>query len=92
MEVYRAAVSLMVRSAVLSAQCAAQQRLLLLHQAATVGGDAGELARLKPRASSRARRQALRAERGVWRLAAAFTGGTLLTPWPTGQPAEASQG
>lgn len=44
MQVIRAAVSLIVRSAVLSARYAGQQRLLLLHEAATVGGDASELA------------------------------------------------
>jgi len=47
MEVFRAAVALIVRSVVLSAQCAGQQRLLLLRQAAANRGDAGELARLR---------------------------------------------
>ena len=47
MDVFRAAVALIVRSMVLSAQCAGQQRLLLLRQAVAHGGDAGELARLR---------------------------------------------
>jgi transposase InsO family protein len=47
MQVIRAAVSLIVRSAVLSAQHAGQQRLLLLRQGASLGGDASELARLR---------------------------------------------
>ncbi len=37
----------MIRSVVLSVESAAQQRLLLLEQAAAVGGEAGELARLR---------------------------------------------
>ena len=47
MEVFRTAVALMIRSVVLSAQCGGQQRLLVLQQAAVVGGEAGELARLR---------------------------------------------
>ena len=47
MEVFRAAVSLMVRSMVLSAQSAGQQRLLLLQRAIVTGDQAGELARLR---------------------------------------------
>lgn len=47
MEVFRTAVALMVRSMVLSAQAAGQQRLRWLRQAAGVGGDMGELARLR---------------------------------------------
>jgi len=46
-EVFRAAVALIVRPMVLSAQAAAQQRWLWLRQAASVGGDTGELARLQ---------------------------------------------
>jgi hypothetical protein len=37
----------MVRSMVLSAQSAGQQRLLWLHRSAAIGGDVGELARLR---------------------------------------------
>ena len=47
MEVFRTAVALMIRSMVLSAQSAGQQRLLWLQQSAAVGGDAGEVARLR---------------------------------------------
>ena len=47
MEVFRAAVALIVRSMVLSAQSAGQQRLLFLQQAVAAGEDAGELARLR---------------------------------------------
>ena len=47
MEVFRTAVALMVRSMVLSAQSAGQQRLLWLQQSAGVGGEVGELARLR---------------------------------------------
>ena len=47
MEIFRTAVALMVRSVVLSAESGGQQRLLLLQQAAAVGGEAGELARLR---------------------------------------------
>ena len=47
MEVLRAAAALMVRSMVLSAQAAGQQRLLWLQQSAAVGGEVGELARLR---------------------------------------------
>ena len=47
MEVFRTAVALMVRSMVLSAQAAGQQRLLWLQQSAAVGGEVGELARLR---------------------------------------------
>ncbi len=48
MQVIRTAAALMVRSMVLmSAQSAGQQRVLHLRQAAGVGGDAGELARLR---------------------------------------------
>ena len=47
MEVFRTAVALMVRSMVLSAQSAGQQRLLWLQQTAAVGGDAGEVAWLR---------------------------------------------
>jgi transposase InsO family protein len=43
----RTAAALMVRSMVLSAQSAGQQRLLHLRQAAGVGGDAGEVAWLR---------------------------------------------
>jgi len=46
-EVFRTAVALMVRSMVLSAQAAGQQRLLWLQQSAAVGGEVGELARLR---------------------------------------------
>jgi hypothetical protein len=46
-EVFRAAVALIVRSMVLSAQTAGQQRLLLLQRAIAVGEAAGELARLR---------------------------------------------
>jgi len=42
-EVFRAAVALVVRSIVVSAQSAGQQRLLWLQQNATVGGEVGEL-------------------------------------------------
>lgn len=47
MQVIRTAAALMVRSMVLSAQSAGQQRLLHLRQAAGVGGDAGGVARLR---------------------------------------------
>jgi hypothetical protein len=47
MEFFRAAVSLMVRSMVLSAQLAGQQRLLWLKQAAAASDQAGELASLR---------------------------------------------
>ncbi len=47
MEVIRRAAALMVRSIVLSAQSAAQQRLLCLQQAVGAGEDAGEQARLR---------------------------------------------
>ena len=47
MEVFRTAVALMIRSVVLSAQCGGQQRLLVLQQAAVVGGEAGELTLLR---------------------------------------------
>lgn len=47
MEVLRAAVALMIRSMVLSAQSTGQQRLLFLEQAAGVGEETGELARLQ---------------------------------------------
>ena len=47
MEVFRTAVALMVRSMVLSAQSAGQRRLLWLQQSAAVGGEVGELARLR---------------------------------------------
>jgi hypothetical protein len=46
-EVFRTAVALMVRSMVLSAQSAGQRRLLWLQQSAAVGGDVGEVARLR---------------------------------------------
>ena len=46
-EVCRAAVALIVRSMVLSAQSAGQQRLLLLRRAVAAGEDAGELAWLR---------------------------------------------
>jgi len=46
-EVFRTAVALIVRSMVLSAQSAGQQRLLWLQQSAAVGGEVGELARLR---------------------------------------------
>jgi len=47
-EVFRTAVALMmVRSMVLSAQSAGQQRLLWLQQSAGVGGEVGELAQLR---------------------------------------------
>jgi hypothetical protein len=42
-EVFRAAVALVARSMVVSAQSAGQQRLLWLQQSATVGGEMGEL-------------------------------------------------
>ncbi|HUW10279.1 MAG TPA: DDE-type integrase/transposase/recombinase [Anaerolineae bacterium] len=47
MEVFRTAAALMVRSMVLSAQAAGQQRLLWLQQSAAVGGEVGEVARLR---------------------------------------------
>ena len=47
MEVFRTAVALMVRSMVLSAQAAGQQRLSLLERAVAAGEEAGELARLR---------------------------------------------
>ena len=47
MDVFRAAVSLMVRSMVLSVQSAGQQRLLFLQRAIATGDQAGELARLR---------------------------------------------
>ncbi len=47
MEVFRTAVALMVRSMVWSAQSAGQQRPLWLQQSAAVGGEMGELARLR---------------------------------------------
>jgi len=46
-QVIRTAAALMVRSMVLSAQSAGQQRLLWLQQSAGVGGEAGELAWLR---------------------------------------------
>jgi hypothetical protein len=46
-EAIRTAATLMVRSMVLSAQSAGQQRLLWLQQSAGVGGDVGEVARLR---------------------------------------------
>ena len=46
-EVIRRAAALMVRSMVLSAQSAGQQRLLFLEQAVGAGEDAGEQARLR---------------------------------------------
>jgi hypothetical protein len=46
-EVFRVAVCLIVRSMVLSAQSAGQQRLLLLQRAVTAGEAAGELTRLR---------------------------------------------
>jgi transposase InsO family protein len=46
-EVFRTAVALIVRSMALSAQSAGQQRLLWLQQSAAVGGEVGELARLR---------------------------------------------
>ena len=46
-QVIQTAVALMVRSMVLSAQSAGQRRLLWLQQSAAVGGDVGELARLR---------------------------------------------
>jgi len=46
-EVFRTAVSLMVRSMVVSAQSAGQQRLLFLQRAVAAGDQAGELARLR---------------------------------------------
>jgi putative transposase len=46
-EIFRTAVALMIRSVVLSAQCGGEQRLLVLQQAAVVGGEAGELALLR---------------------------------------------
>ena len=45
MEVFRTAVALIVRSMVLSAQSASQQRLLFLQRAVAAGDEAGELAR-----------------------------------------------
>ncbi len=47
MQVIRAAVALIVRSMVLSARSAGQQRLLLLQQAIAASDTAGELARLR---------------------------------------------
>ena len=47
MEVFRTAAALMVRSMVLSAQSAGQQRLLWLQQSAAVGGEVGEVAQLR---------------------------------------------
>ena len=47
MQVIQTAAALMVRSMVLSAQSAGQQRLLWLQQSAAVGGEVGELARLR---------------------------------------------
>ncbi len=47
MEVFRTAVALMTRSVMLSAETGGQQRLSMLQQAAAVGGEAGELARLR---------------------------------------------
>ena len=47
MEVFRTAVALMVRSMVLSAQSAGQQRLLFLQRAVAAGEEVGELARLR---------------------------------------------
>ena len=47
MEVFRTAAALIVRSMVLSAQSAGQQRLLLLQRAVAAGEEAGELARLR---------------------------------------------
>ena len=47
MEIFRTAVALIIRSVVLSAESGGQQRLLLLQQAAAVGGEVGELARLR---------------------------------------------
>jgi len=46
-EVMRTAAALMVRSMVLSAQSAGQQRLLLLQRAVAAGEEPGELARLR---------------------------------------------
>ncbi len=46
-QVIQTAADLMVRSMVLSAQSAGQQRLLWLQQSAAVGGEVGELARLR---------------------------------------------
>jgi len=46
-QVIQTAVALMVRSMVLSAQSAGQQRLLWLQQSAAVGGEVGEVARLR---------------------------------------------
>jgi len=46
-EVFRTAVALMVRSMVLSAQSAGQQRLLCLQRAVAAGEEVGELARLR---------------------------------------------
>ena len=47
MEVFRTAVALMVRSMVLSAQSAGQQRLSLLQRAVAAKEEVGELARLR---------------------------------------------
>ena len=46
MQVFRAAVALIVRSMVLSAQSAGQQRLLFVQRAVAAGEEVGELARL----------------------------------------------
>ena len=46
-EVFRTAAALIVRSMVLSAQSAGQQRLLFLQRAVSAGEEAGELARLR---------------------------------------------
>ena len=47
MEVFREAAASMVRSMVLSAESAGQERLLWLHRSAAIGGNVGELARLR---------------------------------------------
>ena len=47
MQVIRTAAALMVRSMVLSAQSAGQQRLSLLERSVAAGEEAGELARLR---------------------------------------------
>jgi len=46
-EVFRGAVSLLVRSMVSGAQSAGQQRLLWLHQSTAIGGNLGEVAHLR---------------------------------------------
>jgi hypothetical protein len=46
-EVFRTAAALKIRATVLTAQTAAEQRLLFLQQAVQAGGTIGEVARLR---------------------------------------------